>query len=236
MGTLPDPGLTRALLYPYLALAFTLMVTVFHHRALRRGRNELRAFLLYFSAFFLFFLAVPLALILLTAADPAAFLRSTGFTLGRAGLGLVLSAVAVPLCLAAALIGSRDPALREQYPFAKEACRTPSTFVAYEVAYLLLYYLPWEFLYRGLLFLALLPALGLAPALALQTIVSTIHHFGHPDSEIWAACGVGFIFGLVAWVTGSFLYTVFIHALVGIANDTFLYLRYRRPRPGNGSQ
>jgi membrane protease YdiL (CAAX protease family) len=230
MGTSPDPGLIRALLYPYLAVAFTFMVTVFHHRTLRRGRGELRTFLLYFAAFFLFFLAVPLALILLTAADPADFLRSAGFSAGRSGRGLLLSAVSVPVCLAAAFIGSRDPALREQYPFAKEACRAPGRFVAYEAAYLFLYYLPWEFLYRGLLFLALLPALGLWPALGLQAIISTIHHFGHPDSEIWAACGAGFAFGLVAWFTGSFIYTVFIHALVGIGNDTFLYLRFHRPR------
>ena len=232
MGTWLDHDLTRALLYPYLALAFTLMVTVFHHRSLRRNRGELRAILLYFVFFFLCFLAVPLALILLTAASPAAFLRSAGLTFGQAGRGLLLSAIAVPLCLLAAFIGSHDPALRRQYPFAKTACRTPGVFAAYEAAYLCLYYLPWEFLYRGLLFLALLPALGLAPALALQTIISTIYHFGHPDSEIWAAGAVGFIFGLVAWITGSILYTVFIHALVGMASDTFICLRGRRPRPG----
>jgi len=229
MGTSLDPGLTRAFLYPYLALAFTLMITVFHHRTLRRGRGELRAFLLYFAAFSLLFFALPLLIVFLTAADPAAFLRSVGLTFGRTGRGLALSVAAVPICLAAAFVGSRDPALREQYPFAKEACRTPATFAAYEAAYLVLYYLPWEFLYRGLLFLGLLPALGLAPALALQAIISTLHHFGHPDSEIWAACGAGFVFGLVAWVTGSFLYTVFIHALAGMANDTFLYLRAHRP-------
>jgi membrane protease YdiL (CAAX protease family) len=228
MGAAPDPGVTRALLYPYLALAFTLMVTVFHHRALRRGREELRAFILYFASFFLFFLALPLGLIRLTAADPAAFLRAAGFTSGRVGRGLLISALALPFGLAAAFIGSRDPALREQYPFAKAACRAPGIFVAYETAYLFLYYLPWEFLYRGLLFLALVPVLGLLPALALQTIISTIHHFGHPDSEIWAACAAGFAFGLVAWATGSILYTVFIHALVGVGNDTFLCLRRRR--------
>ncbi|HSQ36026.1 MAG TPA: CPBP family intramembrane glutamic endopeptidase [Candidatus Binatia bacterium] len=235
MGTFTEIEPVRVLLYPYLALAFTLMVTVFHHRNLRRGRTELRAFLLYFAAFFLFFLAIPLGLIMLGAADPAAFLRSAGLTVGRAGRGLAFSAAAVPVCLIAAWLGSGDPGLREQYPFAKAACRAPATFMAYEAAYLFFYYLPWEFLYRGLLFLALVPVLGLAPALALQTIVSTIHHFGHPDSEIWAACGAGFIFGLVAWSTGSFLYTTFIHALVGIGNDTFICLR-RRPRPREENQ
>jgi membrane protease YdiL (CAAX protease family) len=236
MATSPEAGLIRALLYPYLAVAFTLMVTVFHHRRLRRRRDELNAVLLYFAAFFLFFLAVPVILIVLSAADPAVFLQALGLTIGRSGRGLAFAAAAVPVCLVAAFIGSRDPAMREQYPFAKAACRTPATFAAYEAAYLIFYYLPWEFLYRGLLFLALLPALGLAPALALQAIISTLHHFGHPDTEIWAACGSSFIFGLVAWMTGSFLYTVFIHALVGIANDTFLYRRWHRPRQAGERQ
>jgi hypothetical protein len=229
MAISPDPGLTRTLLYPFLALAFALMVTVLHHRRLRRNRSELRAFLLYFVAFATLFFALPLLIVVFTTADPAAFLRAAGFTFGQAGRGLALCAVAVPVCLLAAWVGSHDPAMHAQYPFAKDACRSPGTFVAYEAAYLVLYYLPWEFLYRGLLFLALVPALGLAPALALQTIISTIHHFGHPDSEVWAACGAGFAFGMVAWFTGSFLYTVFIHALVGMANDTFLYLRVHRP-------
>jgi hypothetical protein len=236
MDTWSETVLTRELLYPYLALSFTLMTTVFHHRSLRRGRDDLQAFLLYFCAFFLFFLIIPLVLIMWSASDPAAFLRSAGLSLGRTGLGLALSAAAVPVCLVAAFLGSRDPAMREQYPFAKTACRTPATFIAYEAAYLLLYYLPWEFLYRGLLFLALVPALGLAPALALQTAISTIHHFGHPDTEIWAACGAGFVFGLVAWITGSFLYTVFIHALVGMATDTFMCLRRRRLRTAENGQ
>jgi membrane protease YdiL (CAAX protease family) len=72
--------------------------------------------------------------------------------------------------------------------------------------------------------------------LALQTIISTIYHFGHPDSEIWAACGAGFIFGLVAWFSGSILYSVFMHALVGIGNDTFLYLRCQRTRALEGGK
>jgi membrane protease YdiL (CAAX protease family) len=231
VGTLLDAGLTRSLLYPYLAAAFALMVTVFHLRSLKRRRGDMAAAVLYFASFFLLFFALPLVLILLSADDPATFLRAAGFTPGMTGRGLMLCAIAVPLGLLASWIGSRDPALRQQYPFAKSACRSRAGFIAYAAAYLFLYYLPWEFLYRGLLFLALLPALGLFPALALQALVSTLHHIGHPDSEIWAACGSGFVFGLVAWLSGSFLYTVFIHALVGIGTDAFICRRTRALGP-----
>jgi len=137
-------------------------------------------------------------------------------------------AAGVPVALAAGFIGSRDPAMQAQYPFSKEACADPGVFVRFEIAYFVLYYLPWEFVFRGLLFFPLVPTVGFIPALALQTIISTLYHFGHPSSEIFAALGAGVIFGLIAYATGSIFYTAIIHAAVGIGNDVFLYLR--RPR------
>ena len=118
--------------------------------------------------------------------------------------------------------------MKAQYPFSKEACAGLKKFVIYETCYLGLYYLPWEFLFRGLLFFPLIPAIGLLPAVAVQTTISTIYHFGHPDAEIFAALGGGIVFGLIAQATGSFLYTFIIHSLAGIATDSFLYFRCHR--------
>lgn len=230
MGLLSSGADVLAALYVYLAVAFALMITVFHHKRLLRKYGDYQAFLRYFGFFFVMFFALPMLLILLASAEPGAFLASRGFTFGRSQKGLLIMGLSVPIALIAAFIGSRDPVMKAQYPFSKEACSNPKRFVFFEICYLALYYLPWEFLYRGVLFFPLIPAIGLVPALAVQTVISTLHHFGHPDSEIFAALGAGFIFGLIAYATGSFLYTVFIHALVGIGNDTFLYFRYHRPR------
>jgi len=79
----------------------------------------------------------------------------------------------------------------------------------------------------------LIPAVGLVPALSVQTIISTLHHFGHPPSEIFAALGAGFVFGLIAYYTGSFFYTIFLHALTGVATDFFIFRRdYRSANTG----
>jgi membrane protease YdiL (CAAX protease family) len=228
MGLLSSAEAVRNVLYLYLAAAFPLMMTVFHHRTLLKKRGDYRAFLLYFAAFFTLFLAVPVLIILFAAPDPRAFLASIGFTAGRAGRGLLLMAVSVPVALLAAVFGSRDPAMQRQYPFSKEACAGPKKFILYETSYLFLYYLPWEFLFRGILFFPLAAAVGLIPALAVQTIISTVYHFGHPDTEILAALGAGLIFGLIAYATGSFLYTIAIHAAVGIGTDSVLYGRHVR--------
>jgi hypothetical protein len=214
-----------ALIYLELALALTLLATVLHFRSLRKTRSESAAVRLYFVAFFILLLAVPLAVTVLSAARPREALASFGWTFGRAGLGVALTLASLPLTILAARSGSKDPAMQKMYPLAKAACADSRAFVRYELSYLFLYYLPWESVFRGLIFLPLVPVVGLVPALALQTAVSTLLHVGHPKKEILAAAVAGPGFGLVAYFTGSFFYTLFLHAAAGIATDTFLFRR-----------
>ena len=209
-------------------MAFALLFSFFHYRQLLQKWDDQRAFLAYFIAVFCLFLVIPTLIIFLFSPDPVLFLREAGLTLGNWRRGLALVAGGAPLAVLSGFIGSRDAELSRFYPFSKVACRSPRSFIAFEAAYLVLYYTAWEFLYRGILFFPLIPAIGLVPALSLQTIISTLHHAGHPQSEIFAALGAGFIFGFVAYFTGSFIYAIFLHALTGISTDTFIYLRSSR--------
>jgi membrane protease YdiL (CAAX protease family) len=214
-------------------VAFALLFSFFHYRRLVQKWDDLRAFLAYFAAVFCFFLVIPILIIFLFSPDALLFLKEAGLSLGNWRRGLGIAAVGAPLAVLSGLIGSRDAELGRFYPFSKTACRSPRSFIAFEAAYLLLYYVAWEFLYRGILFFPMIPAIGLIPALALQTIISTLHHAGHPQSEIFASLAGGFVFGLVAYFTGSFIYTIFLHALTGISTDTFIYYRnYRRNSRG----
>ena len=228
MGILNKNVDVLAVLLGYLALAFALMMTVFHHSRLVRRRDDFRAFLLYFISFCTAFLVLPVVIVFMLSADPVRSIISFGFSTGRWGTGVLFMGVSIPVAVFIAYLGSKDPAMRERYPFSKRACESLGKFAIFEFSYLVLYYSSWEFLFRGLLFFPLVPAVGLVPALAIQTVVSTLYHFGHPDSEIYAAAVGGVVFGLIAYATGSFLYTVFIHALIGITTDSFLYVRRRR--------
>jgi membrane protease YdiL (CAAX protease family) len=221
-----------ALVYLEVLAGLLLVATVLHFRRARGRPGETAAVGRYFAAFFVLLLALPCATVFLSAADPWSALAACGWTLGRTGRGLPIIAVGLPLAVLTGRIGSRDPGLRAMYPLAKSALADARAFAAYEFAYLVLYYLPWEFLFRGLLLLPLVPAVGLLPALALQTAVSTLLHAGHPASEVLAAALAGLAFGLVAVATGSFLYTFVLHAATGIATDTFLFLGKRREGVG----
>jgi membrane protease YdiL (CAAX protease family) len=228
----PGPaGPSLAAVYVELGLAFILLATILHFRRSRGTSGELRAVRRYFLLFAALVLAAPVALVLLTASHPFAFLASAGWTFGRSGLGAVMTLAGLPLTVQAGRVGSRDPAMQRMYPFAKAVCASTASFVSYEIAYFGLYYVPWESAFRGILFLPLVPVIGLVPALAVQTAVSTLLHFGHPRTEIAAAAGAGIAFGLLAYFTGSFLYPLILHASTGISTDTFLFLRRRSGRP-----
>jgi membrane protease YdiL (CAAX protease family) len=221
-----------AVLIPYVAVGLTVNITVLNDRRLRERFGDATGMWIYFVSFFVIFLAIPVALLLAVEKEPLRVLAGLGAQPGRAGLGLVLVAIAVPVTLLISAMASKEPAMREQYPFSKAACASDGAFVVYEAGYLLLYYTAWEFLYRGLLFFPLMGALGFPAAAAITTALSTVHHIGHPDSEVWGALGGGLVFSLVAILTGSFFYAVAIHALMGIGNDSFIYARFFRGRTG----
>ncbi len=224
--------ISMRILFPYITVALTGMITLFGHPALKKRYGDARGTWLYFSIFFVLLAAVPILLIVLLETDPLRVLTDLGVSTGNYRIGLVLVLVFVPISLLIGHIGSKTPELVAWYPFSKQACLRDRSFLLYELGYLLLYYTAWEFLYRGLLFVPLLAGLGYFPAMAVTTALSTLHHIGHPKSEIGGAVLGGVLFSAIALVTRSLLYAVLIHAMIGVVDDTFIYLRNYRKSPG----
>ena len=183
---------------------------------------------LYFLACFALLLAPPCLIILVTAARPLEALASFGWTFGRAGLGAALTLCGLPLAILAGFIGSRDPALQKMYPFAKTACADRRAFAGYELS------TSSSITCRGNPSSGVSsscpssPAIGLIPALAVQTVISTLLHIGHPDSgDLRGRRGrIGLRPDRV--FTGSFVYPLILHASAGVSTDTFLFLRSRK--------
>ncbi|MEO0085398.1 MAG: CPBP family intramembrane glutamic endopeptidase [candidate division WOR-3 bacterium] len=205
-----------ALTFAWLCVALTALVTVVGRASCVRRWGDLHGHLAYFGLCFLLLGFVPAVWLWLN--DPA-LLALVGLSIGRIVTGLALLVLSVPL--AALLLAGmmRDQSLGEQYPLSREAARIPTGFVLYELVYVLGYYSAWEFAFRGILLFPLAAALGLVPALAIQTALSTLMHIGSPDSEVWGAVAGGVLFGLIAFFTGSILYPFLIHAGLGVAHD-----------------
>lgn len=216
------------ILLPYIAVALTLLITVFHYSELKKHYGDAKGMWLYFASFFLFLAAVPILIVVLVENDSLKVLAGLGVGPGNYRIGVVVTLVFLPISVIIGRFVSKTPEMKEWYPFSKQVCTRDASFVAYEIGYVVLYYTAWEFLYRGVLFFPLLNSFGFLPALAITTALSTLHHIGHPKSEILGALLAGVVFSFIALLTRSFLYSVAIHAMVGVSNDAFIYLRNYR--------
>ena len=145
--------------------------------------------------------------------------------LGRWRLGLFLT---VPLSLAALgvlYLGSSDVGLQNTYPWAGAwPGRSALTFLAWSGLYAL-YYVSFEFFYRGFLLVALTPRWGLRAAVWTQALLSTLIHVGKPPAETLAALPAGFLFAFLAIKTRSLVWPTVLHLVIGLATDAFVLQR-----------
>jgi membrane protease YdiL (CAAX protease family) len=143
--------------------------------------------------------------------------RDWGIGLGDWRFGLKASLGMFCLFLPILLLASIDPAFQSKYPLFAGATRSMSHFVLHEAAYAV-YFIGWEFIYRGFMLFGLREKLGYY-AVFIQTIPFAIMHFGKPQLETLAAVFAGVILGYLALRTRSFWYGWLLHALVAVTND-----------------
>ncbi len=174
----------------------------------------------YLAAFLLMFLLPLLIVRVILKGSP----REYGLQWGDTKFGFRFVAIALPLILLAAYVGASDPAVRTEYPLAKSAMQALPLFLIVEMFYLL-YYLGWEFFFRGFMLFGLEKSYGTVTAILIQTIPSALVHIGKPASESFAAILAGLAFGYLAIRSRSILYPLILHAAVGIGTDIFVTLQ-----------
>jgi membrane protease YdiL (CAAX protease family) len=154
----------------------------------------------------------------------------------------------LPVAALIGAVGATSPDLGSFYPYSRdligrvrEAGLGP--FFGHFAAYFFLYYVPWEFFFRGFLIFPFALAaerafvigkadegatdgsMVLAAVVFFQTIPSTLLHFGHPLSELASAVAAGLVFGLLAWKTRSIVPGLLLHASIGLGTDLFIVLK-----------
>ena len=225
-----------AMLFFSIGIGLLLLSSVLNiNTLLRRARHDYAATMTYFASFFVLMFVVPMALVLVDGPKFGMYPWTLGLQIGDWRIGLAMFAATIPVLAVSILLGSRDPELRKQYPFSKEALAGPVRFVLYESAYVLFYYLAWEFAFRGVVLFGLLAFLpvtipGVAVAIMAQTFLSTIYHIGHPHSEVFGAFLLGLVSGAAAVATGSIFYGLLFHAVAGVLHDCIAYRRLARNR------
>jgi membrane protease YdiL (CAAX protease family) len=126
-----------------------------------------------------------------------------------------------PCFVLGAYFAAGDPAVRAVYPLNPSAGWSREMFGMHAATYLL-FYLGWEFHFRGFLQMGIRQRLGDVNALLVQVLASGILHIGRPATETYASLAAGLLWGVLAIRTRSLLSGLTQHYLLGISLDWFL--------------
>ncbi len=183
-----------------------------------RGDREATAGLGSFLAGFVLLGVIPALLVRLAFRER---LADYGVRLGDRVRTLRATLVLGPCFVLGGYLASLDPAVQALYPLNKGAARSPEMFAIHAACYFL-FYVGWEFHFRGFLQFGLRARLGDVNALLVQVLASALLHFGRSAGETYASILVGLLWGVLAFRTRSLLAGLLQHFLLGITLDWFL--------------
>jgi uncharacterized protein len=189
-------------------------------------------YLYWFASEFAIDFVVPLILVVaLHRKTPLSF----GLGTGDARFGLRITALFLLVMIPIVWIASDSQSFRAVYPHAQIVKTDWSLFLVYEAG-LMLYFIGWEYVWRGYVLFGLTPHLGAGAAVLIQTIPFVILHNGKPLLETLGAVVAGIALGAMALRARSFWYCVATHWSVMFSIDLFSTLRARHAVDGIGPE
>ncbi len=188
--------------------------------------HGLAAFLYHFLTQGLTGLLIPAAvLLLLFRRRPS----ECGLGLGDWKLAGAVAAIYAPVVTAGCWMLSAMPGFQARHPRLDEVAERWEIFVLYEAAFLL-YWLGWEYLWRGFVLFGTRHVLG-AWAIFAQMLPFAMLHAGKPAPEAFLSILGGLLLGAVVWRVRAFWIAVPIHAFQMMVMDLMCTLRARAGVP-----
>jgi membrane protease YdiL (CAAX protease family) len=149
-------------------------------------------------------------------------LSDYGVQWGNLRFAVICCLVAAPVIVAISYFSAQSPAFQSVYPI-NPLARQSSAALLWHLAGQWFWYAAWEFHFRGFLQHTLEKSSGISTGIWVQTLASTLAHFGKPGSETFASILAGLLWGALAWRTRSLLSGIFQHWLLGACMDFFIF-------------
>lgn len=129
---------------------------------------------------------------------------------------MILSLVIVPV----SYFNSRTKENLKMYPQIREKEWSIGMLIMSALSWIA-YLLAYEFLFRGFLFFAALPVLGLFFAIVLNTIIYALVHLHKGFKEIILSVPLGFLLCYLTYLTGTIWVAVFTHIILALSSEWF---------------
>lgn len=166
---------------------------------------------------------VPLLIIVTLIRRP---LKEFGLGFGDWHFGLKMSVIFIVIMLPILWIVSDLSSFRVMYPHAQLVRDNWKLFIIYEF-FFFMYFIGWEFIWRGFTLFGLEKHVGGGIAVLIQMVPFVILHNGKPLLETVGAIVAAIALGVLTLRTRSFWYCVIIHWSVMFSIDLLSTVRYR---------
>ena len=127
---------------------------------------------------------------------------------------LILAALTMPL----AFLSAKKPSHQVNYPQIREKNWTLSLFLKNSLGWSA-YLLGYEFLFRGILLFPLVDALGVWPAVAINTAMYSATHIPKGLDETIGAAFLGVVLCLITLMTGTLWVAIVVHVTMALTNS-----------------
>jgi hypothetical protein len=151
--------------------------------------------------------------------------RDAGLGVGDWKFALKALGVYLPVVIVGTWVLSDQDAFQRMYPHFRDGINNGSLLLAYEAAYLL-YWIGWEYLWRGFVLFGTSHTFGLYSIL-IQALPFALLHASKPVPEQILSVVGGVVLGAVVWRARSFWIAVPIHSVQMALIDFFCAQRIR---------
>lgn len=115
---------------------------------------------------------------------------------------------------------SSNPDNLQIYPQIRKNKWTFTLLIASAISWVV-YLFSYEFLFRGFLFFASIPILGLWPSIFLNTLIYSLFHLPKGRKETLGAIPFGILLCYLTYRTNSFWLAVFTHVIMALSSEWF---------------
>ncbi len=177
-----------------------------------------------FGMAFLLFFIVPILIIKYYFKED---IKEYGIQVGEKKFNLIWTIIGMIL-LPIIFFVSNSPEITNEYPLTRLVLTNVGLFITFSLVYFI-YYLGYEFFYRGYLQFGLknenTGKFGIILILIIQTLVTTLFHIGKPLMEVIPAMIIGPIFGYLTLKGKSIIWPVLIfHYILGVLMNFVIFL------------
>lgn len=151
--------------------------------------------------------------------------KEMGLGVGDWRFATAVGAFYLPIVVIATWVLSDSPSFQLQYPHFQPVAKSWRLFAVYELLFLL-YWIGWEYLWRGFVLFGTAHTFGLY-AILIQAVPFAILHLSKPFPEPILSLLGGLALGMLVWRCRSFWIAVPIHAAQMMILDFWCTLRIR---------